>query len=344
MKSFRTKFLTGVAVVGMLATIAAPVSAGGKGFGFGGGGGGGRGIGRALGGGLGGKGIGRALGGGGKKPLANGLKGGNRPNLGAKLLGKSNHSKGLYGQSKGYSNMFHGAQVYQGNKSYNHTKYNASSEQTSFASLSTPTTSAKSSNYFGDQQPSTSSSYPSYSSSVASVTTVTSSTVAVSSGEVPLLPLADIVLTDLRAVTPGNGSDLGPLFQLTIANQGPSASPAFQATIVAAASKEQLDSAATATAQVNSIQPGQSTQVEVRLPVEALALKDANGPTMFKMLGVALDDLNQVDELDERNNRGLVYAEDIRPIDGAPVPPTEDAPTFASNWSSVPRMLSLPRQ
>jgi len=345
MQSLSTKLLTGIAVAGLLITTAAPALAGGKGFGFGGGGGGGgRGIGRALGGGLGSKGIGRALGGGGNKPLAKGLKGGNRPNLGAKLLGKSNHSNGLHGQHKGYSNMFHGAQVYQGNKSYNHAKYNSSSEQTSFASLSTPATSSTTtSNYFGDQQPS-SSSYSPYNSPVAAVTPVSASKVPVASGEVPLLPLADLVLTDLRAVAPGNGSDLGPLFQMTIANQGPSATAAFQATIVAAASKEQLDSAATATAQVGSIEPGQSTQVEVRLPVEALALKDANGPTMFKVLGVALDDLNQVDELDERNNRGLVYAEDIRPIDGAPVPQTEDAPTFASNWSAVPRMLSLPRQ
>ena len=163
-------------------------------------------------------------------------------------------------------------------------------------------------------------------------------------GDVPLLPLADLVLTDLRAVAPGNGSDLGPLFQMTIANQGPSATPAFQATIVAAVSKEQLDTAANATAQVSSIEPGQSTQVEVRLPVEAMALQDASGPTMFKVLGVALDDLNQVDELDERNNRGLVYREDIRSIDNLSAPQTEDAPTFASNWSSVPRMLSLPRQ
>ena len=166
MQSLLTKLLTGLAVAGMLIATAAPVSAGGKGFGFGGGGGGGggRGIGRALGGGLGGKGIGRALGGGGggNKPLAKGLKGGNRSNLGAKLLGKSTPFKGSHGQHKGYNNMFHGAQVYQGNKSYNHTKYNSSSEQTSFASVSTPTTSSTTSNYFGDQQPS-SSSYSSYS-------------------------------------------------------------------------------------------------------------------------------------------------------------------------------------
>ncbi|MFO0899163.1 MAG: CARDB domain-containing protein [Pirellulales bacterium] len=323
MQSLGTKFLTGIAVVGMLIANAAPVSAQ-KRFGFGGGGGGGRGIGRAL-------------GGGNKK----GLMGGNRPHLGAKLLGK-NHVKGMRGQNKGYSQMFHDAQVFQGHKSFNHAKYNGLNEQPTLTSLGTPTSSSNTSNFFGNQQPS-SGSDPSYSGSMASATPVASSTVPVATGAVPLLPLADLVLTDLRAMAPGNGSDLGPLFQMTIANQGPSASPAFQATIVAAASKEQLDSAATATAQVSTIEPGRSTQVEVRLPVEALALPDASGPTMFKVLGVALDDLNQVDELDEQNNRGLVYAEDIRGIDGAPVPQTEGAPSIASNWAGVPRMLSLPR-
>jgi hypothetical protein len=230
--------------------------------------------------------------------------------------------------------MFHGAQVARGRKGYNHTKYNGLNEQT---------------NYFADQpassgsSPSDSSSSTAYSSPVASATLATAST-APAATEVPLLPLADLVLIDLRVMEQGNGSELGPLFQMTIANQGPSASPSFQATIVAAVSKEQLDIAVNATAQVGQIQPGRSTQVEVRLPVEAMALQGPSGPTMFELLGVALDVLNQVDELDEQNNRGLVNRGNIRPIDSAPATPTAAARAFASQGSDVPSLLSLPRQ
>jgi len=188
-------------------------------------------------------------------------------------------------------------------------------------------------------------SYPYYNSSVAYGAPVTTTpTAAAPTPLAPQLPLADLVLTDLRVMEPGNGTDQGPLFQITIANQGPSASPPFQTTIVAAATKEQLDAAVKAEVQVGPIQPGQTTQVEVRLPIEAMALPGPNGPTMFGVLGVALDDMNQVDELDEQNNRGLVNRDNIRPLEGASAPQTTANPAFASSGSNVPGMLSLPQQ
>lgn len=188
-------------------------------------------------------------------------------------------------------------------------------------------------------------SYPYYNSSVTYVTPAVAPQPAVAAPEqAPQLPLADLVLADLRVMDPGNGADLGPLFQITIANQGPSASPAFQAAIVAAVSKEQLESAVKATAQVGPIEPSQTTKVEIRLPVEAMALQGPSGPAMFELLGVVLDDLNQVDELDEKNNRGLVNRDKIRPIDGAPAPQAAANPSLAASSANPPRLLSLPPQ
>jgi hypothetical protein len=187
-------------------------------------------------------------------------------------------------------------------------------------------------------------SYPYYNSSVSPIASVPTPAVPAVTPQVPQLALADLVLADLRVMEPGNGTDQGPLFQISIANQGPSASPPFQAAIVAAVSKEQLDSAVKAEAQVGPIQPGQTTKVEVRLPIEAMALQGPNGPTMFGVLGVALDELNQVDELDEQNNRGLVNRDNIRPLDGASGPQAAATPSFAANGSNVPSMLSLPPQ
>jgi hypothetical protein len=161
--------------------------------------------------------------------------------------------------------------------------------------------------------------------------------------------LADLLLTDLRLMDPGNGTDLGPRFQLTVANQGPSVSPPFQAGIAAAVSQEQLGTAVKAAAQVGPIQPGQTANVEIRLPVQALGLPGPSGPTLFGVIGVSLDELNQVDELNEQNNGALVNREQIQPLQGAPAPQGGPAPqgpmaNLTASRPSVPPLLSLPPQ
>ncbi|MFO0900424.1 MAG: hypothetical protein U0836_23565 [Pirellulales bacterium] len=182
-------------------------------------------------------------------------------------------------------------------------------------------------------------SYPVYNNTVTYVTPAQ----PVATEPAPQLPLADLLLTDLRLMDPGNGTDLGPRFLLTIANQGPSVSPPFQAGIAAAVSQEQLGSAVKAAAQVGPIQTGQTTTVEIRLPVQVLGLPSPNGPTLFGVLGVSLDELNQVDELDEQNNGALVSRDQIQPLQAAPAPQGPTA-NLAANGPSVPPMLSLPPQ
>ena len=134
---------------------------------------------------------------------------------------------------------------------------------------------------------------------------------------VPAASLADLGLSDLRLVDIGDPSQgLGPMYRLTVRNIGQADPGQFVAAIFASALDQPNDDMVRAGEVVPGLAVDGTIVVDVRLPIESMNMKSADGTLApFKSVFVVLDARNEVQELNEQNNIIPALREQIRVID-----------------------------
>jgi len=135
--------------------------------------------------------------------------------------------------------------------------------------------------------------------------------------EVPA-PAADLIITDLVQVEPGDAANnAGPLLRITVKNKGTLASGKFGLGAYASLKAEPNENMVANGQELEALAAGESRTVEIRLPVEALAMRaDAKAlPEPFSKVFVVVDTKNTVTESDETNNMLPVEREKLIPVD-----------------------------
>ena len=127
--------------------------------------------------------------------------------------------------------------------------------------------------------------------------------------------LADLGLSDLKLVDIGNPAQgLGPMYRLTIRNIGKADAGSFVAAVFASPNDQPNEDMLRAGQEVPGLEVGGITVVDVRLPIEVMTMKTANGVVPFKSLFIVLDARNEVQELNEQNNIIPALREQIQPL------------------------------
>jgi hypothetical protein len=132
---------------------------------------------------------------------------------------------------------------------------------------------------------------------------------------------ADLQLVAVRFVDPGHPEEkLGPRYRVWFRNNGsePVAQP-FSVMLFAGNNERLAEGMAQAGVRVTSVEPAAIQSVDVRLPVEVLALgRDAKGnPTPFSVLQVLVDANQEITETTRDNNGTRLAPADVLPIDPA---------------------------
>lgn len=148
----------------------------------------------------------------------------------------------------------------------------------------------------------------------------------VSSGtwvDVPLVstPSADLQLLAVRFVDAGHPEqNMGPRYRVWIRNnsQMPITQP-FNVHAMAANSADPVQGMPMAGVRVNSIEPGQTKSLDIRLPMTAESTgRDASGRSIpFSNLHVLVDSDREIAETSENNNGAAIDRAEILPIDPA---------------------------
>ncbi|SMP51152.1 hypothetical protein SAMN06265222_103231 [Neorhodopirellula lusitana] len=142
--------------------------------------------------------------------------------------------------------------------------------------------------------------------------------VIVSADEVGDLCIADV--QQFEVTDPA----CGPKFAVIVSNNSTRCVADFHVTVAATLGRL-FPHSPQSTVKVGKIQPGEALQVEVTLPIEALAMGNRNGQVIgFQRVIVAIDSFDELFETDEGNNVKSFKACDIAFV--AAVVPVEEAP------------------
>jgi hypothetical protein len=132
---------------------------------------------------------------------------------------------------------------------------------------------------------------------------------------------ADLQLVAVRFVDPGHPEEkLGPRYRVWFRNNGsqPITQP-FSVMLLAGNDQRMVEGMAQAGVQVTAIDPGAIQSVDIRLPVDVLAMgRDAKGqPTPFSVLHAVVDANQQITETTKENNGVRLSPSDVLPVDPA---------------------------
>ncbi|MDX1961795.1 MAG: CARDB domain-containing protein [Pirellulales bacterium] len=121
----------------------------------------------------------------------------------------------------------------------------------------------------------------------------------------PALGKADLTLQEVRLLEAGDlNKNVGPLVAVTVANTGDIAATKFSVAVYASLQKEPSPQMLANGTELNELLAGEIKTVEIRLPVEALALPGdgQTPPQAYEHLFVVADVRNEVIETDEADN------------------------------------------
>lgn len=130
--------------------------------------------------------------------------------------------------------------------------------------------------------------------------------------------LPDLKVVEVRLVDAGDAAqELGPCYRVTVRNDATVAACGFDVSLVAGIDFERWEETTEMQGRVEHLAGGQSESVDVRLPVEALALRrDAQGSGMaYRLLLVVLDRGSEIAEHREHNNRIALDRDEVRAVD-----------------------------
>jgi hypothetical protein len=144
----------------------------------------------------------------------------------------------------------------------------------------------------------------------------------------------DLQLLAVRFVDPGHPEQKsGPRFRLVYRNNGDDINQPFDVTLVAANQTELTNGTDMAQAGVTvaAIAGGETSAVDVRLPLEANRLMREGGAAVpFKFLHAIVDSHQSLAEADESNNGTVLARQDILPVDPAAFSTDASAAAFGS--------------
>ncbi len=126
--------------------------------------------------------------------------------------------------------------------------------------------------------------------------------------------LADVVIDKLLLLDVGDpNQNLGPLVRVFVANHGNAAAGKFSLGLYASLRNEPNPEMIPAGLDLPGLPPRQHEAVDVRLPVQVLAMMEAGQPMpqTFRMLFVVADVQNEVVEGEKRNNLVPISSADL---------------------------------
>lgn len=126
--------------------------------------------------------------------------------------------------------------------------------------------------------------------------------------------MVDLVVEQIFLLDTGNpAQNMGPLVRVVLANRGNAGAGRFSLGLYASLRNEPNPEMVPAGLDLPGLAAGQREAVELRLPVQALAMvgQGVNGPQTFQMLFVVADVQNEVVEGEKRNNLVPISSADL---------------------------------
>jgi len=126
--------------------------------------------------------------------------------------------------------------------------------------------------------------------------------------------MADVVIDKILLLETGDpNQNLGPLVRVFVANHGNAAAGRFSLGLYASLQSQPNPEMIPAGLDLPGLAAGQHEAVDVRLPVQALAMMEAGQPMpqTFRMLFVVADVQNEVVEAEKRNNLVPISSADL---------------------------------